>query len=61
MTKTGHRKKASERKEEIVPVKVTSEQKQAFVAAADKLGLGVSVWLRQLGMQALAAAERSAP
>jgi uncharacterized protein (DUF1778 family) len=48
------RKPKAERKEELIRVRVTADQKQAFIEAADKEGLDVSSWLRRLGMRAVA-------
>ena len=47
------RRKAA-RKEEIVPVRMTAEQKATLIAAAERNGLGVSTWLLTLGLQAAA-------
>jgi uncharacterized protein (DUF1778 family) len=43
------------RKEEIVRFRVTDEQKEAFLSAAEKEGLDVSAWLRQLALRAAGA------
>jgi len=48
------RKPKAERKEELIRVRVTVDQKEAFVDAAGKEGLDVSSWLRRLGMRAAA-------
>lgn len=48
------RKRKAERKEELIRVRVTADQKSAFVEAAEKEGLDVSSWLRRLGMRAVA-------
>jgi hypothetical protein len=47
------RRKAT-RMEEIVPVRMTAEQKATLIAAAERQGLGVSTWLLTLGLQAAA-------
>ena len=44
------RRKAS-RKEAVIPVRLTKEQKAILVAAAEKKGLGVSTWLLTLGLR----------
>jgi hypothetical protein len=36
----------------IIQIRVTEEQKVLFEAAAARLGIGVSTWLKILGMQA---------
>ena len=40
-----------ERKDELVRVRVTAEQRALFAAAAAKAGLDVSSWLRALGIR----------
>lgn len=44
------RRKAT-RKEEIVPVRMTAEQKAILIEAAERHGLGVSTWLLTLGLR----------
>jgi uncharacterized protein (DUF1778 family) len=44
------RRKAT-RKEELIPVRVTAEQKAALVDAAERRGLPVSTWLLTLGLR----------
>lgn len=44
------RKPASARKEEVIPVRLTSEQKTRLVAAAERKGVPVSTWLLMLGL-----------
>lgn len=39
------------RKDEDVRFRATAEEKAALQAAADKAGLGLSAWLRQLALQ----------
>jgi uncharacterized protein (DUF1778 family) len=44
-----HRKAV--RKEEIIRLRVTTEQKQTLTEAAERAGLGVSSWLLMLGLR----------
>lgn len=44
------RRKAT-RKEELVPIRMTAEQKEKLVAAADRRGLPLSTWLLTLGLR----------
>lgn len=44
------RRKAA-RKEFIVPVRMTADQKATLVTAAERNGLGVSTWLLTLGLR----------
>lgn len=46
---TQHRKAA--RKDEMVPVRMTSEQKQILMETARDAGLGLSTWLLTLGLK----------
>jgi len=46
------RKPAAQRKELIIPVRVTKEQKATLTAKAQRCGLGVSSWLVMLGLGA---------
>ena len=39
------------RKEEMVPVRMTTDQKATLVAAAERRGLGLSTWLLTLGLR----------
>jgi uncharacterized protein (DUF1778 family) len=39
------------RKEEIIRLRVTAEQKQTLTDAATRAGLGVSSWLLMLGLR----------
>lgn len=48
-----HRKSGAERKEASILVRVTAKQKRDLTAAAQRKGMGVSVWLRSLGLEAL--------
>jgi uncharacterized protein (DUF1778 family) len=50
------RKPAQHRKEQLVQIRVTAEQKKIMTEAADRVGLDLSSWLRQLGLKAAAAA-----
>lgn len=40
------------RKDDVVQMRVSDEQKQALTAAADREGLKLSTWLRQLALRA---------
>jgi uncharacterized protein (DUF1778 family) len=51
-TKRKQAPKAPESKAEVIPIRVTAEEKAALQAAADREGLGVSAWLRRLGLLA---------
>lgn len=44
------RKTESERKEDVIKVTVTSEQKRVIVEHVNGLGLDVSSWLRSLAL-----------
>lgn len=44
-----------QRKKDVVRFRVTDEQKQVLVQAAEKEGLDVSAWLRQLSLRAAGA------
>lgn len=51
----GHKKAKSERKDEFLRLRVTAEQKQILIAAADQAGArGVSSWLLALGLRVAA-------
>jgi uncharacterized protein (DUF1778 family) len=39
-------------KDDVIRVRLTSEQKAAIVAAAERDGLELSAWLRQLALRA---------
>lgn len=51
MTEKKRRKLEELRKDEIVKVRVTAEQKRLFADAAERAGLDVSGWLRSLGIR----------
>ena len=40
------------RKEEMVPVRMTTEQKKTLAAASEAAGMGLSTWLLSLGLKA---------
>jgi uncharacterized protein (DUF1778 family) len=42
-------------KDDVIRVRLTSEQKSAIVAAAEREGLELSAWLRQLALRAAGA------
>lgn len=44
------RRKAT-RKEDLIPIRLTAEQKETLVAAAERRGIPVSTWLLSLGLQ----------
>lgn len=46
------RKVAADRKEAVIGVRCTDEQKAALEAKAKRRGLGVSTWLLSLGLSA---------
>jgi uncharacterized protein (DUF1778 family) len=46
------RKPKQNRKEHLVQIRVTAEQKRLMTEAADRVGLDLSSWLRQLGLKA---------
>lgn len=45
------RKTKAERKEDLVRLRVTREQKDLLVAAATRAGLELSAWLRLIGLR----------
>lgn len=49
-TQVRRRKPKAQRKEDLVRVRVTAEQKRALTVAADRAGLDVSSWLRAVGL-----------
>ncbi|HEX3482973.1 MAG TPA: hypothetical protein VHT91_48520 [Kofleriaceae bacterium] len=51
MVTTRIKRRKATRKEFIVPVRMTAEQKATLVAAAERNGLGVSTWLLTLGLR----------
>lgn len=50
-----------ERKDDIIRVRVTAEQKAAFATAAARAGYDVSTWLRGLGVREAQRSEASGP
>ena len=48
------RKRQRERKENLIQIRVTAEQRQKLRAAADSTGLDLSSWLRMVGLKAAA-------
>ena len=46
------RKPKQLRKEQLVQIRVTVEQKRIMTEAANRVGLDLSSWLRQLGLKA---------
>lgn len=44
------RKPANARKDEVIPVRLTKDQKATLVTAAERRGVGVSTWLLMLGL-----------
>jgi hypothetical protein len=53
------RKDDVSRKEEVIKVRVTIEQKTTLTEAASRDGLEVSTWLRSLGLRAAAGSSPS--
>lgn len=49
-----------QRKDEIIRVRVTAEQKTLFTAAATRAGYDVSTWLRGLGVREAQQSEAAA-
>ncbi len=50
--KTGRPEKLKEdRKDDVIRVRVTAEQKAALTAAATRAGSDVSTWLRMIGIR----------
>jgi uncharacterized protein (DUF1778 family) len=47
-----HVKDDAQRKEQFIKIRVSEEQKRIIAAAADREGLEVSQWLRQLALRA---------
>ena len=45
-------KEKRERKEAFIRLRVTADEKRRLVRAAQRAGLGVSTWLRVVGLQA---------
>ena len=50
-TEKKRRKSEDERKELLIRVRVTVEQKRVLTDAAEKSGLDVSSWLRAIGIE----------
>lgn len=46
-----HRKTKAQRKEELIRVRVTSEQKKTLAEAATTAGLDISAWLRSIALR----------
>jgi uncharacterized protein (DUF1778 family) len=51
-TKTPTTRRKAVRKDEMVPVRMTTEQKTTLAAAAQAAGMGLSTWLLSLGLKA---------
>jgi uncharacterized protein (DUF1778 family) len=47
-----HRKRASDRRESLVQIRVTADEKKLFESAASAKGMEVSTWLRMLAIEA---------
>ena len=45
-------KEKTDKKSVIVAVRLTTEQRRALQAAADRVGVDLSSWLRMLGLEA---------
>jgi len=56
MVKTGRKPRAAPvtkaRKDDVVRMRISAHQKQALTEAAEREGLELSVWLRQLALRA---------
>jgi uncharacterized protein (DUF1778 family) len=48
-------------KDDVIRMRVTAEQKAAITAAAERDGLEVSAWLRQLALRAAGALPKQEP
>ena len=46
------RKPLRERKEDLIQIRVTAEQRQRLKEAADQAGLDLSSWMRMVGLKA---------
>jgi uncharacterized protein (DUF1778 family) len=57
----GRPRAGKEKKGNLLQIRVTDEQKSAFEVAADREGLSVSAWLRQLALRATRATEPQPP
>ena len=51
------RKTKNERKEEVIRLRVTGDQKRALTTAAQHAGLELSAWLRSVGLREARKAE----
>jgi uncharacterized protein (DUF1778 family) len=51
--KPGPRRRKAVRKEEMVPIRMTTEQKETLASAAQAAGMGLSTWLLSLGLKAV--------
>jgi len=50
--KVGAGKRPKVRKDEILRVRISAEQKDALIAAAERDGLELSTWVRQVALRA---------
>jgi uncharacterized protein (DUF1778 family) len=55
MAKVPKKRASKDRKDEVVRMRVTADQKQVLADAAEKAGLELSQWLRQLALRAAGA------
>jgi uncharacterized protein (DUF1778 family) len=55
MAKPSKKRPAKVRKAEVIRMRVTAEQKDALNDAAERAGLELSAWLRQLALRAAGA------
>ena len=55
MAKTPKKRPANTLKGDVVRMRVTAEQKRVLEKAADRAGLELSAWLRQLALRAAGA------
>jgi hypothetical protein len=55
---TTPKKPPKTRKDDVVRMRITAEQKRALLAAAARDGLELSAWLRQLALRAAGALPR---
>jgi uncharacterized protein (DUF1778 family) len=46
------RKPRRERKEDLIQIRVTTEQRHTLKTAADRAGLDLSSWMRMVGLRA---------
>jgi uncharacterized protein (DUF1778 family) len=47
-----HRKSDEERREDLIKVRVTSNERATLQGAADESGMSLSTWLRHVGLRA---------